>query len=118
LRKRSFRDCPSSIVCNAFYWNLAGSPGKTADGFEKTFQVNHVAHVALVLLLLGSFSHSHPGRVVLFSSDAHWPGKNSLAKIPPAMPEDLDLLVHPNERGYFTLLKKDTSSPDSLKEDV
>jgi hypothetical protein len=34
------------------------------------------------------------------------------------MPEDLDLLVHPNERGYFTLLKKDTSSPDSLKEDV
>ena len=24
--------------------------------------------------------------------------------------------AHPNDRGYFTLLKKDTSSPDSMEE--
>ncbi|KAI1777234.1 hypothetical protein F4818DRAFT_439593 [Hypoxylon cercidicola] len=35
------------------------------------------------------------GRVVLFSSEAHAPGRAILEKIPPAIPDDLDLLVHP-----------------------
>ncbi|KAF2688560.1 NAD(P)-binding protein [Lentithecium fluviatile CBS 122367] len=83
-----------SIICNAFYWNLTKEKEKTSDGYEKTFQVNHIAHSALVLQLLSSFSPSG-GRVVLFTSDAHWPGKNSLEKIPPAVPSDLDLLVKP-----------------------
>ena len=26
--------------------------------------------------------------------------------------------AHPNDRGYFTLLKKDTSSPDSMEEET
>ncbi|KAK8043549.1 NAD(P)-binding Rossmann-fold containing protein [Apiospora rasikravindrae] len=82
-----------AIVCNAFYWNLVGGPDFTDDGYEKTFQVNHVAHASLVLRLLGHFGPG--GRVVLFSSDAHWPGKNSLEKIPPEIPSDLERLVKP-----------------------
>ena len=84
----------ASIVCNAYYWNLAGPQDFTPDGYEKTFQVNHLAHAALVLRLLGSFA-SDGGRVVLFSSDAHWPGKNGFEKYPPALPSDLNLLVKP-----------------------
>ncbi|ROV92173.1 hypothetical protein VMCG_09281 [Cytospora schulzeri] len=85
-----------SIVCNAYYWNLTRPLEVTAgDGFEKTFQIGHLAHVALVLRLLGSFHPQLPGRIVCFSSDAIFPGKNGLEKIPPAIPDDLDLLAHP-----------------------
>lgn len=84
----------ASIICNAHYWNLAGDADITVDGYEKSFQVNHLAHAALVLRLLGSFG-SNGGRVVLFSSDAHWPGKNMLEKYPPAIPDDLKMVVKP-----------------------
>jgi NAD(P)-dependent dehydrogenase (short-subunit alcohol dehydrogenase family) len=84
----------ASIICNAYYWNLSGGAEITKDGYEKSFQVIHVAHAALVLRLLGSFGPDG-GRVVLFSSDAHYPGKNSLEKYPPAIPNDLELLVKP-----------------------
>ena len=82
------------IVCNAYYWNLTHDAQLTADGYEKTFQVSYLAHVALVLRLLNSFGQAG-GRIVLFASDAHWPGKNSLEKYPPALPDDLELLVKP-----------------------
>ncbi|TVY17686.1 Retinol dehydrogenase 14 [Lachnellula arida] len=97
----------SAIICNAYYWNLLGNIELTGDGYEKTLQastleplslstlgVNHIAHVALVLRLVGSFGPDG-GRVVLFSSDAHWPGKNGLEKYPPTIPEDLELLIKP-----------------------
>lgn len=84
----------ASLVCNAYYWNLVGGVQTTADGYEQSFQVIHVAHAALVLRLLGSFSPDG-GRVVLFSSDAHWPGKNGLEKYAPTLPDDLELLVKP-----------------------
>ncbi|KAI8963314.1 NAD(P)-binding protein [Daldinia sp. FL1419] len=82
----------SAIIANAYYWNLVSDPELTKDGYEKTFQIGHIAHVALVLRLLGSFG-PEGGKVVLFSSDAHWPGKNSLEKYPPSVPNDLELLV-------------------------
>ena len=84
----------ASIVCNAYYWNLAGEAETTVDGYEKSFQVTHLAHAALVLRLLGSFD-SNGGRIVLFSSDAHWSGKNSLEKYPPAIPDNIEVLVKP-----------------------
>ena len=84
----------TSIICNAYYWNLAGGAEVTGDGYDKTFQVTHLAQAALVLQLLGSFG-SNGGRVVLFSSDAHWPGKNGLEKYPPVIPDNLNLLVKP-----------------------
>lgn len=84
-----------SIICNAFYWNLVSATETTSNGFDKTFQVNHIAHSVLVLRLLASFA-SNGGRVVLFTSDAHWPGKNSLEKIPPSIPSNLDELARPS----------------------
>ncbi|KAL4862870.1 hypothetical protein BDV12DRAFT_206891 [Aspergillus spectabilis] len=91
----------TSIVCNAYHWNLRSEPESTADGHEKTIQVNHIAHAALVLRLLGHFDRTSGGRVVLFSSDAHWPGKNGLEKYPPAIPEidNLDTLVKAPAQG-------------------
>ena len=85
----------ASIICNAYYWNLVGGAEITQDGYERSFQVIHVAHAVLVLRLLGSFG-SEGGRVVLFSTDAHWPGKNGLEKYPPAIPDDLELLRKPD----------------------
>ncbi|KAI9737227.1 MAG: hypothetical protein M1818_005759 [Claussenomyces sp. TS43310] len=84
----------ASIVCNAFYWNLTRDAELTGDGFEKGFQVTHLAHVAMVLRLLGNFS-SNGGRIVLLSSEVHWPGKSNFEKYPPAIPGDLELLVKP-----------------------
>jgi NAD(P)-dependent dehydrogenase (short-subunit alcohol dehydrogenase family) len=88
----------SAIVCNAFYWNLVGDPELTEDGFDKTIQVAHISHSALVLRLLGSFADAG-GRIILLSSDSHWPGKNSMEKYPPAIPRDLELLINPTADG-------------------
>ncbi|KAL4931675.1 uncharacterized protein BDV17DRAFT_256236 [Aspergillus undulatus] len=77
----------TGIICNAYHWNLRTALELTGDGYEKTFQINHLAHAALVLRLLGHFDRAAGGRIVLFSSDAHWPGKNSLEKYPPAIPD-------------------------------
>ncbi|KID95484.1 NAD(P)-binding domain protein, partial [Metarhizium majus ARSEF 297] len=94
----------AAIVCNAYYWNLLGDPELTGDGYDKTFQVSHISHAALVLRLLGSFGDAG-GRIVLLSSDSHWPGKNATEKCPPSM-DDLERLVHPTVdddkqgRGY------------------
>ncbi|ETS76484.1 hypothetical protein PFICI_11871 [Pestalotiopsis fici W106-1] len=88
----------SSIVGTAYYWNLVGPAELTGDGYDKTFQVTYLSHFSLVLRLLGSFQESG-GRVVLYTSDGHEPGKNGLEKIPPSIPADaaaLDLLVKPS----------------------
>lgn len=94
----------AAIVCNAYYWNLVGDPEPTVDGYDKTFQVGHISHAALVLRLVGHFGPA--GRIVLLSSDSHWPGKNGMEKYPPSIPGDLELLVKPfmdndkQGRGY------------------
>ncbi|KAJ8127230.1 hypothetical protein O1611_g6407 [Lasiodiplodia mahajangana] len=81
-----------AIVCNAFHWNLIADPELTPDGLERTIQVNHISHSSLVLRLLGSFG-PQGGRLVFFTSDGHYPGRNSLEKYPPGIPDDLDELV-------------------------
>lgn len=91
----------TSIICNAYYWNLASPADFTSDGFERTFQINHLAHSYLVRLLLESFgpadrSAPRSGRVVLFGSDAIFPGKNGLEKYPPRLPENLEELANPD----------------------
>ncbi|KAJ5700938.1 NAD(P)-binding protein [Penicillium malachiteum] len=93
----------SSIICNAYYWNLATAPDFTQDGFERTFQINHLSHALLVQQLLESFgpadtSESSPrsGRIVVFGSDAIFPGQNGLEKYPPRLPENLDDLAKPD----------------------
>ncbi|KAI1177691.1 hypothetical protein F4777DRAFT_189096 [Nemania sp. FL0916] len=83
-----------AIICNAMHWNLISPPELTGDGYDKTFQVGHIAHVAIVLLLLGSFNKSTPGRVVFMSSQNHYPGKSAMEKIPPKIPSDMSELVY------------------------
>lgn len=88
----------SAIICTAFYWNLVEPIQTTDDGYERTIQINYLSHVALVLRLLSSFK-ADGGRIVLFTSDAHEPGKNVLEKIPPSISSvsnELDILVKPD----------------------
>jgi len=55
----------------------------TEDGHETTFQVNHLAHFALTLLLLPSLKKAKQARVVNVSSGVHFNGQLDL--------DDLDL---------------------------
>ncbi|ETS75028.1 hypothetical protein PFICI_13512 [Pestalotiopsis fici W106-1] len=82
-----------AIVCNASYWNMVLDSELTADGYDKTIQVNHIAHVALVLRLLGSFADE--GRIVLLSSIAHYRQPNAMTSHLPEIPDDIDQLNHP-----------------------
>ncbi len=51
---------------------VAGQRGRTRDGFELTFGVNHLGHFALTTALLDCLAASAPARVVTVSSDAHY----------------------------------------------
>jgi retinol dehydrogenase-12 len=52
---------------------VGGQRGRTADGFELHFGVNHLGHFALTHLLLPRLAESGPGaRVVNVASDAHY----------------------------------------------
>lgn len=63
-----------AIVCNAGAM-IASGLSYTADGIEKTFGVNHLAHFLLVRQLLGSMPA--PGRVVFVSSATHDPRRRT-----------------------------------------
>jgi NAD(P)-dependent dehydrogenase (short-subunit alcohol dehydrogenase family) len=78
---RSVRDFAASlegplhaIVCNAGI-QLVGPTTFTDDGFETTFQVNHLAHFLLVALLRDRLAPD--GRVVVVSSGTHDPDRRT-----------------------------------------
>jgi NAD(P)-dependent dehydrogenase (short-subunit alcohol dehydrogenase family) len=78
---RSVRDFAASlegplhaIVCNAGI-QLVGPTTFTEDGFETTFQVNHLAHFLLVALLRDRLAPD--GRVVVVSSGTHDPDQRT-----------------------------------------
>jgi NAD(P)-dependent dehydrogenase (short-subunit alcohol dehydrogenase family) len=84
-----------SIICNAFSWGLSGGPKFTKDGYERTIAINHLAHFALSLRLLGSMD-AERGRIIFLGSEAHRPEPGPFNKgFPTHIPDDMDLLLHP-----------------------
>ncbi|XP_071036544.1 WW domain-containing oxidoreductase isoform X2 [Parasteatoda tepidariorum] len=57
------------LILNAGVFGLPHS--LTEDGFEETFQVNHLGHFYLVKLLTPILIQSSPCRIVLLSSESH-----------------------------------------------
>jgi retinol dehydrogenase 12 len=59
------------LVNNA---GIGGTPGRTKDGFELVFGVNHLGHFALTMGLLDCLTASR-ARIVNVASDAHYQAK-------------------------------------------
>ncbi|XP_053130635.1 dehydrogenase/reductase SDR family member 13 isoform X2 [Hemicordylus capensis] len=49
--------------------------GRSEDGFNLAFQVNHLGHFLLNHLLLDRLQHCAPSRLLVVASNAHLPGK-------------------------------------------
>jgi retinol dehydrogenase-12/retinol dehydrogenase-13 len=65
------------LILNAAH-QAHGARTVTADGFESTFGVNHLAHALLVSLLEDRVRASAPSRIVVVASEAHRRAKRGL----------------------------------------
>lgn len=71
---------------------LPDDSGRTADGYETTFAVNHLAHYLLIRLLMPALADD--ARVVLTTSGTHDPSTGASLATP--RHADADLLAHPD----------------------
>lgn len=67
------RNLPLHVLINNA--GLAGARGKTEDGFEIHFGVNHLGHFLLNALLVERVQQSAPARIVTVASAAHYNAK-------------------------------------------
>ena len=67
------RDHPIHVLVNNA--GVAGNHGRSADGFELSFAVNHLGHFLFTRLLLDRIRESAPGRIVTVASKAHYGAK-------------------------------------------
>ncbi len=68
------RDVPlHAIVCNAGLQTSGKTIVRSADGFERTFAVNHLGHFLLVNLLLRRLAGHTPARIMIVASGVHDP---------------------------------------------
>jgi NAD(P)-dependent dehydrogenase (short-subunit alcohol dehydrogenase family) len=66
---KSFDETLDVLICNAGI--MAVPYGKTEDGFEKQFGVNHLGHFLFTNLLLKEGKIRNGGRIVIVTSDGH-----------------------------------------------
>lgn len=71
---------------------LPDDTGRTADGYETTFAVNHLAHYLLMRLLMPALADE--ARVVLTTSGTHDPATGASLAVP--RHADAELLAHPD----------------------
>lgn len=64
----------TAVVCNAGI-QIVGPPERSADGFERTYAVNHLAHFLLVRRLLPQLVA--PARIVMLGSGTHDPAQKT-----------------------------------------
>jgi NAD(P)-dependent dehydrogenase (short-subunit alcohol dehydrogenase family) len=64
----------------------------TADGLEKTFAVNHLAHFLLTRQLLELLKASAPSKIITVSSAAHFNARLDFNNL--QLKKDIDLLPH------------------------
>lgn len=79
-----------ALVLNAGV-NPPDGEGRTPDGFETAFAVNHLAHYLLLRLLLPRLAQN--AVVVLTTSGTHDPGERTI--VPPPRHASVELLAHP-----------------------
>ncbi|WP_354595996.1 SDR family NAD(P)-dependent oxidoreductase [Streptomyces sp. JL1001] len=91
------------LVLNAGMQSAA-TGARSADGYELTFAVNHLAHYLLARLLMPHLADF--GRLVITTSDTHDPA------ITPIAPKTLDpkALAHPEKGGFGTGIRAYSSS--------
>jgi len=87
--------CIDALVLNAGM-QTSSNEGRSADGYELTFAVNHLAHYLLARLLLPKMAHH--GRLVITTSETHDPA------VTPIAPKTLDpqTLAYPSKSGLGT----------------
>jgi len=71
---------------------LPNDTGRTADGYETTFAVNHLAHYLLIRLLIPTLADG--ARIVLTTSGTHDPATRAHLATP--RHADAELLAHPD----------------------
>jgi NAD(P)-dependent dehydrogenase (short-subunit alcohol dehydrogenase family) len=91
VRKRLGDTPVDALVLNAGMI-LPGVTGRTVDGFETTFAVNHLSHYLLLRLLLPALADK--ATVVLTTSGTHDPATK--ASLAPPRHADAALLAHPD----------------------
>ncbi len=62
-----------AIVCNAGLQTSGKKAVLSADGFERTFAVNHLGHFLLVNLLVRRLAANTPSRIMIVASGVHDP---------------------------------------------
>ncbi len=70
------RNHPIHVLINNA--GLAGLRGRTKDGFEMAFGVNHVGHFLFTQLLLDRIRDSAPARIVTVASASHYAAKQGI----------------------------------------